>query len=235
MGNFIDLTGKTFGRLTVIKRVENRGKRLYWLCECSCGNEKIVCGTDLRGGVTKSCGCLQTEARYLKRKGNRYNLDGEYGVGYDCNDKEFYFDLEDYDKIKGYTWHINNYGYPRALVNGVSVGLHSFLIPHEGKTWIDHIDGNRADCRKKNLRVATYAQNGMNKAYMSTNTSGIIGVHFDKRVNFWYAQISINNKTVYVGCSKNKDEAIRYRLLAEKQYYKDFAPQRHLFEKYNII
>ena len=32
MGNFIDLTGKTFGRLTVIKRVENRGKRLYRFC-----------------------------------------------------------------------------------------------------------------------------------------------------------------------------------------------------------
>lgn len=188
----------------------------------------------MRGGVTKSCGCLQTEARYLKRKGNRYNLDGEYGVGYDCNDKEFYFDLEDYDKIKGYTWHINNYGYPRALVNGVSVGLHSFLISHEGETYIDHIDGNRADCRKKNLRIATYAQNGMNKKYMSTNTSGVMGVYLNKCANFWVAQISVNNKTIYVGGSKDKEEAIRFRLFAEKKYYGEFAPQRYLFEQYNI-
>lgn len=107
-------------------------------------------------------------------------------------------------------------------------------MSHEGETWIYHRDGNRADCRKKNLRIATYAQNGMNKKYMSTNTSGVMGVYLNKCANFWVAQISVNNKTIYVGGSKNKEEAIRFRLFAEKKYYGEFAPQRYLFEQYNI-
>ena len=72
MGKFIDLTGMKFGRLTVIKRVENRGKIPYWLCQCECGIEKEVSGGNLRSGEVKSCGCLQKEAasEILKTKVN---------------------------------------------------------------------------------------------------------------------------------------------------------------------
>ena len=57
----IDLTGQKFGRLTVIKRAENKGIQVCWLCKCECGNEKVVNGNGLRRGGTKSCGCLQRE------------------------------------------------------------------------------------------------------------------------------------------------------------------------------
>lgn len=62
MAKCIDLTGKKFGRLTVIKRVtnENNGK-LRWLCMCECGNEKQIRGGRLTSGATKSCGCLMRE------------------------------------------------------------------------------------------------------------------------------------------------------------------------------
>lgn len=66
----INLTNKTFGRLTVIK---DSGKRDYgsvvWLCICSCGNKTEVRGESLRTGVTKSCGCLRKEltvSRFIK-------------------------------------------------------------------------------------------------------------------------------------------------------------------------
>lgn len=57
----IDLTGKRFGILTVIKRVYPNSKSGYprWLCKCDCGIEKILCGCTLRRGHTKSCGCLR--------------------------------------------------------------------------------------------------------------------------------------------------------------------------------
>lgn len=234
MSNLIDLTGQKFGRLTVLKRAENRGKRVYWLCECECGKEKIVSSTDLKCGNTKSCGCLQIEARHNKRKYNQYDLSREFGIGYDVNKKEFYFDLEDYDKIKGYTWYTTNDGYIRAKINKEYVGLHSFLVEHKDGTWIDHRNGDPKDNRKQNLRVATYAQNGMNKRFMSTNTSGVLGVYLNKRANFWCAQISVDNKTIYVGGSKDKNKAIKMRLNAEKEYYGEFAPQQYLFEQYNI-
>jgi len=56
-----DLTGQTFGRLTVIKRVENIGKHVRWLCKCSCGVEKIFYSTNLKRGLSTSCGCFRKE------------------------------------------------------------------------------------------------------------------------------------------------------------------------------
>lgn len=59
----IDLTGKRFEMLTVIKRVENRGKEVFWLCQCDCGNTKEVNGSKLKSGNTKSCGCYRKVAQ----------------------------------------------------------------------------------------------------------------------------------------------------------------------------
>lgn len=58
---FQDLTGKKFGRLTVIRRVENKGRQVQWLCECSCGNTKVTYAYSLTHGLCKSCGCLCSE------------------------------------------------------------------------------------------------------------------------------------------------------------------------------
>jgi len=72
MRNLIDLTGRKFGRLTVIKRVyPNRGEHPYWLCKCECGTEKIIRGNDLKTGRTKSCGCLKRE---IAKSGNARRL-----------------------------------------------------------------------------------------------------------------------------------------------------------------
>lgn len=58
-GHFEDLTGQRFGRLQVIERAPNRGKRIYWVCHCECGTVHDVRQDDLRSGSTLSCGCHQ--------------------------------------------------------------------------------------------------------------------------------------------------------------------------------
>lgn len=59
--NFIDETGNVYGKLTVIKQVsrpeDKDNTRAYWLCQCECGNTKIVQGKMLRLGKTRTCGC----------------------------------------------------------------------------------------------------------------------------------------------------------------------------------
>ena len=55
---FKDLSGQKFGKLLVVKRVENIGKQVAYLCKCDCGNTKVVKADYLRTGDTKSCGCL---------------------------------------------------------------------------------------------------------------------------------------------------------------------------------
>lgn len=67
-----DLTGKTFNRLTVVK-FEGKKK---WSCLCECGNMALVRGDSLKGGNTKSCGCLQREhaSTALKDHFKRYRV-----------------------------------------------------------------------------------------------------------------------------------------------------------------
>lgn len=70
----IDLTGQTFGKLTVIVKASKQGdKRVMWECVCECGNKTIVSGNSLSSGKTQSCGCLQkertSEASFIDLKG----------------------------------------------------------------------------------------------------------------------------------------------------------------------
>lgn len=63
MSKIIDLTGRRFGRLTVLRRAENnRWGATMWLCRCDCGLEKIIAGNNLQRGMTRSCWCLRREA-----------------------------------------------------------------------------------------------------------------------------------------------------------------------------
>ena len=68
--NFIDITGKKFGRWLVIEMDLSCDKnRVHWICRCDCGTKKSVSAKELRTGRTKSCGCLnreQTAARNTK-------------------------------------------------------------------------------------------------------------------------------------------------------------------------
>ena len=60
-GEFVDLSGKRFGKLTAICRTKQSGSRSMWLCKCDCGNEAIVSVSNLRNGHTRSCGCLVSD------------------------------------------------------------------------------------------------------------------------------------------------------------------------------
>jgi hypothetical protein len=63
MGRLVDITGKTFGRLTVIERgpVVAHGEAVHWFCRCECGTTTLVNGKHLRKGNSRSCGCLRLE------------------------------------------------------------------------------------------------------------------------------------------------------------------------------
>lgn len=61
MGKFIDITGKTFARLSVIAKNGLLGGKPAWLCKCICGKTVTVRGSDIRHGKQKSCGCLHID------------------------------------------------------------------------------------------------------------------------------------------------------------------------------
>lgn len=71
MSNEIDLTGRTFGYWTVLKKSNKKTKNrsTYWYCRCICGTEKDVNGSNLRNGTSTNCGC--------QRKGKIKDLTGQ--------------------------------------------------------------------------------------------------------------------------------------------------------------
>lgn len=75
MSKFKDLSGLQFGRLTVLKRVENnKNGTAQWLCECSCGNTTVVTSSRLNRGITRSCGCYSKEIH--KKVNTKHNYYG---------------------------------------------------------------------------------------------------------------------------------------------------------------
>ena len=230
-------------RLTVIRQVEdyiqpNGVHRAMYLCKCECGNDTVARGDSIKDGSIKSCGCLQIKATiemgHKNKKYNKYDLSGTYGVGWTSNtNKEFYFDIEDYDRIKDYCWcEAISCGTSRlATGNGKKVVFMHQLLGFIG---YDHANRNGLDNRKENFRLCTTQENTTNRSLTSRNTSGFIGVCWREKEQKWIAQITVNYKNIYLGIFVDKNDAIKTRLNAEAKYFGKFAPQRHLFEKYGI-
>lgn len=234
MGKFIDMTGQKFGKLTVICRTEdhvqpNGAKSVMWLCKCDCGNEVVTSGISLRKKLTQSCGCFHKECATNQgrknKKYNTYDLSGEFGIGYTSKGEEFYFDLEDYDKIKDYCWFINDDGYVIGNNNMTRklVRFHRLILPVTEKEQVDHIKHKTNDNRKSQLRIVTNAQNSMNRVKQPNNTSGVTGVYWDSNKQRWCAEIIINQKKIYLGVYSNFDDAVNARKKAEKKYFGEYS------------
>lgn len=81
MGQFIDLTGRRYDRLTVLSRDGKKNGEILWLCQCDCGNSTTVRATSLRYGSTGSCGCKRRESSARRTLENMRNaLNGRYRV-----------------------------------------------------------------------------------------------------------------------------------------------------------
>ena len=233
--NFKDLTGQKFGRLTVVKRGENTAdNKARWWCQCDCGNPELVLviGKYLRKGASQSCGCYKKERNSLvHKKFNLYDLSGDYGIGYTYNKdpygrNEFYFDLEDYDKIKDYCWTFKD-DYLVATIPGddIMVQLHRIILNASSDVYVDHIHGNltRNDNRKSNIRIATPSQNAMNSAIRNDNTSGVTGVYWHKIAGKWCVSIQKDGVRHALGLFENFEDAVRIRKEAEEKYFGEWS------------
>lgn len=152
---------------------------------------------------------------------------------------EFLFDLEDLPLIKGRdSWYCDKDGYlvSSYFYNGIRrfVRFHRLVMHAKPGQCVDHINKNKADNRKKNLRCCERSENDRNRSLYSCNTSGVAGVYFDKERKKWVASTTYNHKKVYLGRYAVKEEAILARLTKEVELYKEFSPQRGLLESLNL-
>lgn len=154
--------------------------------------------------------------------------DGFYcGITTNSN-KEFYFDEEDFEIVKKFAWFeyngyiaTNNYklsDYPKLLK------LHRLVMQEKYPTkFIDHINHNKLDNRKQNLRITTGSQNSMNHKIFKNNTSGVSGVYFSKSENKWKAKIIVNYKKINIGSFDYYEDAVVARKLDEEKYFGKYS------------
>lgn len=218
----IDL-GYKFGKLTVEKQAskpENfKNNCRYWLCKCDCGNFRTLPTAEINRKKILSCG---------KCSKNIFDLSGSYGVGYTSKGEEFYFDKEDFDKIKNYTWSKTTSGYLIAYIKGSNnryVYMHRLIVGLENCADydVDHFNHNTCDNQKENLRICTHQNNIMNSKLSKNNKSGVTGVMFDSSINKWISQITFDFKTIYLGSFDDFDNAVKARKEAEEKYFGDYA------------
>lgn len=148
-------------------------------------------------------------------------------------------DLEDLQYIEGYKWHAKEErnGFIYARNNQVGP-LHRYILSkysqlEEGRV-VDHIDHNTLNNRKSNLRICTNQQNVTNSRVPKNNKSGYKGVYWCSSRQKWQAQVTINNKTKYIGRYNNLEDAIEARKKAEDEYYGEFKYDLEKDSKYNL-
>lgn len=140
--------------------------------------------------------------------------------------KPILIDLEDLEKVNKYRWHIDDRANmaSSSRIKDKSKSMHRLIMnPKTCKVQIDHIDGDRLDNRKCNLRIATNQQNNCNRGPQSNNTSGYKGVSWNKTMKKYEAYIKYNNKKISLGFFNDKEEAASIRDKKAKELHKEFA------------
>lgn len=161
--------------------------------------------------------------RKLKKKYNNYDLSGEYGVGWTTNtNQEFYFDLEDYEKIKDICWYESDEGYIIGRIPDTEkiARMHNLVT---GFPYVDHIKHKLYDNRKSQLRLANDKYNSMNRTKPANNSSGYKGVSWHTKSLKWQAYIGHNGKQECLGMFDNYEDAVNARKEAEEKYYKGWS------------
>ena len=101
--------------------------------------------------------------------------------------------------------------------------MHRLVMNAKDEDIIDHINGNKLDNRKSNLRLCTKQENCRHRVKLSSNnTSGYNGIYFDKRRNKYVPQITINNKVTHIGMYAKVEDAIEARKNAEEEHFGEF-------------
>lgn len=210
MSKPLDLTNMEFGKLKVIRRVENnKHGKSRWHCVCDCGNDLVVIGSDLISGKTKSCGCLLYSHG---QHGTRL-----YAIWVDmknrCHNKN----------VKAY----KNYGGRGIAVcsewSNNFIAFHDWAISngYNDNLTIDRIN-NDGDYEPNNCRWADCNIQSFNKRGKNLRKYGNNGISITPSGKY-RATIALNGKNIHIGIFTTLKDAINARKSAELKYYKELS------------
>ena len=171
-------------------------------------------------------GAIVKKTRYeLFRKGiikcpMIYNIKGDYVECINPNTNTvFLIDKDDLDKLEGSLWYMQG-DYIASRRMGL---LHRLIMNCPKGMTIDHINHDKLDNRKSNLRICTQSENSQNIGKKKTNTSGYKGVSLDKNTGKWRASIMKNRKSYVIGNYNTPEEAHAAYCKTAKELHGEFA------------
>lgn len=132
-------------------------------------------------------------------------------------------DNEDYQWLKKYTWYSHNQGYITTAINNKTLLIHRLIMKPKDGLIVDHINQNKLDNRKSNLRIGTQSQNLANQKKKRGTSSIYKGVSFDKSRDKWQSKIRIAKKMISLGRFKEERHAAMAYDIWAKDYYGEFA------------
>ena len=188
-----DVIDRKFGRLTILEDAPTRKKHCFVLCQCDCGNKKIVGLSHLKQGITKSCGCLQPEV--IRKIATTHGLSKTplYRIWVDIKKRCLNKDNKRYADWGG---------------RGIRLCAEWENDPEKFIAWchsngwkkdleIDRID-NDGDYSPLNCRFVTAQENNSNKRLIQKNNlSGYRGVFFTKRNGKWKAKVVFKGRVIF--------------------------------------
>jgi hypothetical protein len=141
-------------------------------------------------------------------------------------------DDEDYEELSKRKWSCNN-GYAKSYFsykNGIQTYLwmHRVIMNAPKDKEVDHINCDKLDNRKENLRLCTRMENAKNRKVQKNNSSGCKGVYWSQKR--WHARLAVDRKKIRLGCFDSMIDAVKAYDEAVLKYHGEFArtniPQR---------
>lgn len=117
-------------------------------------------------------------------------------------------DENDYERCVGYSWSRDHHGYAQARVEGKTKYLHSLINQTPKGYETDHINRNKLDNRKNNLRTVTRSGNVLN-VLRADNQCGVRGVWYDPKTGRFCAMRHVGGRAVWLGRHETIEEAAR--------------------------
>lgn len=135
-------------------------------------------------------------------------------------------DEDDYERLKGIGWFVSERGYVTGYLNGKNVKMHRIIMGNPSLE-VDHINREKLDNRKANLRTCTRAQNAFNRVNKKKSATGTVGVYknvYRNKIYSYRAEIKYFGNRLHLGSFKTKELASIAYKEASKKYHGEFSP-----------
>ena len=189
-----DIAGQQINGWDVLEEAGvNKFGAYLFRCRClRCGNTSIKTVGQIRRHKTDRCD--QCPPMY------NFQITGTTAKGILPNGEAFMIDADDIPLVEQYYWRDGKEGY--IVANQLGIRLHRLIAGISDRSvMVDHINRNRKDCRRENLRVISPFGNSCNHKLFGTNRTGYTGVYYSRHAERYEVKVGYNHKRILLGTS----------------------------------